>query len=142
MSNDLSFISVLLADDRPSDLEMATLVLKRISPRIQIRCFSDGNSLLEYVRNERPDPTLLILDQIMPGLSGVELAKELKSQELVHAPIYLLSGSELYLQKVLPEDLAILNGHYVKPLNFSDNLALFSRMCHEAIDQARLRAVS
>jgi two-component system phosphate regulon response regulator PhoB len=51
----------------------------------------DGTTALELARKEHPD--LLILDWMMPGMSGVEIAKALREEpKTAHTPIIMLTA--------------------------------------------------
>lgn len=63
---------------------------------------SDGEEGLEKVRNEKPD--FILLDLMMPKLSGIQVLKELKTNlETKDIPVAILS--------VIPEDDSMLEGN-------------------------------
>jgi DNA-binding NarL/FixJ family response regulator len=67
--------SVLIADDLTSVLsEVAKLLDKSFEI---VGMVSDGQTALESIRALQPD--LAVLDISMPGMSGIEVARELKS---------------------------------------------------------------
>jgi CheY-like chemotaxis protein len=66
--------SILVVDDDP---EIVTLLSTRLSRRgYKISTASDGTRALELVKKELPD--LVLLDVMMPGKSGWEVARALK----------------------------------------------------------------
>lgn len=133
MMESLSSHPVMLVDDRQSDLEMATLVFKRIDPQQAIRSFSRGEDLLAYLaEHPKVRPVAFLIDQLMPGLSGIEVAAHLRHTPFDQVPTYLLSGSELYLQQVIEKDRAHLQGCYVKPLTLREYKILFTQILEEA----------
>ena len=68
---------ILLADD---DLDIRTLVRLAIEPLdCDIIEASDGEMALEHILVEAPD--LVVLDVMMPGLTGWEICKYVKSKE-------------------------------------------------------------
>lgn len=68
---------ILLADD---DLDIRTLVRLAIEPLdFDIIEASDGEEALEQILVEAPD--LVVLDVMMPGLTGWEVCKYIKSRE-------------------------------------------------------------
>ena len=73
---------ILIADDeQPLRLLVrATLEDESGEERYQIIEAADGNEALEMARKERPELTLL--DIQMPGLSGLEVCKVLKSDPI------------------------------------------------------------
>jgi DNA-binding response OmpR family regulator len=66
--------SILVVDDDP---EIVTLLSTRLSRRgYKISTASDGTRALELAKRELPD--LVLLDVMMPGKSGWEVARALK----------------------------------------------------------------
>ena len=66
--------SILVVDDDP---EIVTLLSTRLSKRgYKISTANDGSKALELAKRELPD--LVLLDVMMPGKSGWEVARALK----------------------------------------------------------------
>lgn len=65
--------TVLLVDDEPGNLQVLRHTLQDDH---RLLFAKDGDAALELVRNDRPD--LILLDVMMPGLSGYEVCKRLK----------------------------------------------------------------
>ena len=66
--------SILVVDDDP---EISTLLSTRLGKRgYTVSTAGDGNKALEVARRDLPD--LVILDVMMPGKSGWEVARALK----------------------------------------------------------------
>jgi len=73
--------SILVVDDDP---EIVTLLSTRLSRRgYKISTASDGTRALELVKKEKPD--LVLLDVMMPGKSGREVARALKQDPATQA---------------------------------------------------------
>lgn len=66
---------ILVVDDVLSNVLLLKALLS--SKNFQIMTANNGNGCLEAVRNEQPD--LILLDVMMPDMSGFEVAKILKS---------------------------------------------------------------
>ncbi len=85
---------------------------------------TSGLKGLEEIKNS--PPKIILLDIIMPVLSGDELCKKIKSDKnLKHIPIYFLTaipGAEV--EKKIEETGA--NGYILKPFNFTDFNFLFN----------------
>jgi CheY-like chemotaxis protein len=79
--------SVLVIDDDPDVRDFIVTSLEEQGYRV--REASDGRKGLKAFRDERPD--LVILDFIMPGLSGAEVAKRIL-REVPGQPILFVSG--------------------------------------------------
>ncbi|MFL6024026.1 MAG: response regulator [Marmoricola sp.] len=71
--------SVLLVDDEPDIRELARLFLEMDG--LQVNEAADGTAALKRFAelNPPPQPSVVILDNRMPGLSGVEVAEKMLS---------------------------------------------------------------
>jgi DNA-binding response OmpR family regulator len=109
--------TVLVVDDDP---EIVTMVSLRLGKRgYRVITASDGNEALEAARRERP--ALIVLDVMMPGRTGWEVARALKQDPVTEkvkivmltaigasvnemtSPIY---GADAYIDK--PFDFTVL----------------------------------
>lgn len=66
---------ILVVDDNPTNVELIKAQLKPFS--CQLVCAYDGEEALEKVKEQTPD--LILLDLMMPKLSGYEVCKVLKN---------------------------------------------------------------
>jgi len=73
---DLSTATILLVDDNAQNLELMQAFLEELPCKIQTA--SDGVEAIEMV--ERRCPNLIILDVMMPRMSGFEVCQKVKSQ--------------------------------------------------------------
>jgi CheY-like chemotaxis protein len=81
---------ILVVDDDPDIREILALVLD--SEGLDILTARDGTDALEVLRRE-PEVALIILDLMMPRMSGPELVRVLrKDAALAQIPIVVLSG--------------------------------------------------
>jgi DNA-binding response OmpR family regulator len=65
---------ILIVDDDADIVEAMRLVLEKRGHKVSIA--GDGNEGLSKARAEKPD--VIVLDVMMPGLDGFEVARELK----------------------------------------------------------------
>ncbi|MBU3914391.1 response regulator [bacterium] len=83
----MSNLKVLLVDD---ESEFVSTLAERLYLRgIHANTANDGEDALRAVMDDKPD--LVILDIKMPGLSGIEVLKEIKKID-PQLPIILLTG--------------------------------------------------
>ncbi len=75
MPNLLPKQSVLVVDDTPDNIDLLTEVL---SDDYRIRVATSGEKALKIVYSDEP-PDLILLDIMMPGLSGLEICRRLKA---------------------------------------------------------------
>ena len=73
---DLSTASILLVDDNAQNLELMQAFLDELP--CKLRTASDGVEAIESIDREQPD--LVILDVMMPRMSGFEICQKIKSQ--------------------------------------------------------------
>ena len=81
--------SILIADDEPNQLELMAYNLKKAD--FAIHQAENGEDALEKVEELNPD--LVILDWMMPNMSGIEVCRILRSKvETKNIPIIILSA--------------------------------------------------
>jgi DNA-binding response OmpR family regulator len=68
---------VLIAEDNPQNAELVEAYLGE--HEFEIRTAGDGEQALHFVRSWRPD--LILLDVMMPKISGFEVCKRLRADE-------------------------------------------------------------
>lgn len=80
---------VLLIEDEPNIAEAIRFILKRADWEVSIR--SDGAEALPAIETLRPD--VLILDLMLPGLSGLEILQRLRARaEWADLPVLMLTA--------------------------------------------------
>lgn len=80
---------VVVIDDEPFILMMIEDKLKRAG--LQVTALRESVGAMEVIRKERPD--LILLDWMMPELSGLELCHKLKADaDLLAIPIFMLTA--------------------------------------------------
>ena len=86
---DLDGKTVLCADD---DLEILSLVTRHVrSLGATVLEASDGEEALKVARRERPD--LIVLDVMMPGMSGWEVCRAVREDESLEGTgVLMLTG--------------------------------------------------
>ena len=67
--------SILVVDDTPDNL---TLMADLLKDHYRVRVANNGERALKIVRGDTP-PDLILLDIMMPGLSGHEVCEQLKA---------------------------------------------------------------
>lgn len=80
---------VLIADDEPNIVISLEFLMKREGHAVSVA--RDGPAALAAIRTERPD--LVLLDVMMPGLSGFEVCQAVRADEaLAGVKILMLSA--------------------------------------------------
>jgi len=89
MENNLKPIRVLIADDEPNQLELVRFNLKQENYEVTIAL--DGEQTLLLAQDILPD--IIILDWMMPRMSGIEVCRHLRSNQVTkEIPIIILSA--------------------------------------------------
>ncbi len=120
-ANDL--VDVLLVEDDPGDALMATETLELARKNGRFHVVADGQSALRFLRRtgefaDAPSPRLVLLDLNLPGLSGLEVLAEIKSDpELRIIPVIVLSSSR-HPDDILRSYAAHANAYVIKPVDF------------------------
>ena len=88
---------IQLVDDTPENLDFLALMLTKAG--YEVRIAINGEVALESIRFHRPD--LILLDIMMPGLSGFEVCEQLKADELTrNIPVIFISAMSDTADKV------------------------------------------
>ena len=82
-------IRILVADDEPNQLELLTFNL--VQADYEVIRSEDGRQALDMIEEHRPD--LVIIDWMMPHMSGIDVCRTLRSRaETRQLPIIMLSA--------------------------------------------------
>jgi DNA-binding response OmpR family regulator len=82
---------VLLVEDEPNIAEAIRFLLSRDGWRVSH--VAEGDLALARIRSDRPD--LVILDHMLPGLSGIEIVEALRADadpDLAALPVLMLTA--------------------------------------------------
>jgi two-component system, sensor histidine kinase and response regulator len=80
---------ILAVDDTPDNLFLIQLALEQEGHKVQLA--HDGNTALEQIKKSPPD--LILLDVMMPGLSGYEVTQRIREDlSLPFIPIILITA--------------------------------------------------
>ncbi len=113
--------TLLLVDDEPANLQVLRHTLQ---DDYRLLFAKDGHKALELARSDRPD--LILLDVMMPGMSGYEVCKRLKQETATAAiPVIFVTALTEIDNEQLGFDLGAVD-YIGKPL-------------HPQIVQARVR---
>ena len=118
--------TILLAEDNPADAEMAMDALREAKLANPVVHVEDGVEALDYLKyrgafasRAKSDPAVVLLDIKMPRLDGLEVLKQMRSDEtLRRVPVVILSSSREESDLVRSWDLGV-NAYVVKPVDVS-----------------------
>lgn len=113
---------VLVVDDSEDTARMMRVLIRRQGHEVTL-AFT-GREAIEAARVHRPD--VVLLDLILPDMSGAEVAEELRRSEgFERTAFFAVSG---YGPERIP---AVFDGHFAKPLDHSALTGLLSRLSSE-----------
>lgn len=108
---------IVVIDDQIQVLEMEMLMLQRLG--YNAVAFQEGLSALDYIREHGDDIDLIVSDQTMPSLTGLELALEML-EDFPFLPLVLISGyNDLDPDNVL-RDYPNIKAVLKKPITSTD----------------------
>lgn len=107
---------LLVVDDEPQILRIMRTSLPMRG--FEVRTVSSGEEALEEIRKELPDA--IILDLMMPGMTGLEVCRRLR--EFSKVPIVVLSARGSEKDKVAALDLGA-DDYVTKPFSMEELLA-------------------
>lgn len=83
--------TVLVVDDTPENIDLLSAVLE---PYYRVKVATSGERALQLVMGNSP-PDLILLDVVMPGLSGLDVCRKLKAHpQHCHIPIMFVTSRE------------------------------------------------
>lgn len=113
----MTALTIVVADDDAPSLEMLAMFLEMGGHRVHTA--ADGHTAWKLAVDLQPD--LVILDASMPGLSGAEVARQIRADErLAGCRLVALSGRDA----CDAEQPQLFDRYFVKPVSPSDLLAV------------------
>ena len=118
---------ILLVEDDPKDVELTLIALEEYNLANEVVVASDGEQALNYLYyrgnytgRRRENPAVLLLDLKLPKVDGLEVLKQIKSDEnLRMLPVVVLTSSREEKDLVASYRLGV-NAYVVKPVDFHE----------------------
>jgi adenylate cyclase len=118
---------VVLADDNEAFREVTAKLLERLG--YSVVTAPDGRQALQAVRQHSPD--LLVLDIMMPGMSGIDVVKQVRDQDrLIGIVMVTAFGSEEVAVKALT---AGADDYLIKPLDYQEAFIRLERVVERSL---------
>lgn len=96
--------SVLIIEDEPFIIEALTFLLEREG--LNLSSYSDGEGCLDVISDIKPD--LLILDMMLPNVSGMEILENIRnSREFSALPVLMLTAKGQVRDREAAEDAGV-----------------------------------
>ena len=108
--------TILIVDDEPTIVEVVGLYLQREGFRVVTA--ADGNAAIAAIEQQRPD--LVVLDLMLPGLGGLEIARRLRASGAL--PIIMLTARGEETDRVVGLELGA-DDYVTKPFSARELVA-------------------
>jgi CheY-like chemotaxis protein len=118
---------ILLVEDDPRDVELTLTALEEYKLANEVVVARDGQQALDYLRcrgeystRALENPAVLLLDLKLPKVDGLEVLKEIRTDErLKLIPVVVLTSSQEEKDMVRSYTLGV-NAYVVKPVDFHE----------------------
>ena len=118
---------ILLVEDDPKDVELTLTALEDYNLANEVVVAPDGEEALDYLycrekyrARASENPAVLLLDLKLPKVDGLEVLKQIKSDEKFRMiPVVVLTSSHEEKDMVASYKLGV-NAYVVKPVDFHE----------------------
>lgn len=127
---------ILLVEDNRMDIELTLDAFREAHLSNIVHVASNGETALDYLhgrsgyadRTKYPPPDLILLDLKLPGISGFDVLKEIKSTEgLKRIPVVILTSSIEESDRGKGYD-NYANSYLLKPISFEGFLKVVKQI--------------
>jgi len=124
----MEHIEILMVEDNKDDAELILRALKKVNCANHLVHVSDGEEALDFIfargeyitRQGLNIPKVILLDIKMPKVDGIEVLRQIKSNEATRKiPVVIMTSSNEERDIVLSYNLGV-NSFVVKPVEFGD----------------------
>ncbi len=86
---------VLLVEDRPADVRLTKRALRRAGyDHLEVDVAENGREALDYLKNGKNKPDIVLLDWMMPLVNGEEVLEAMQSDPVLRSmPVVVLTTS-------------------------------------------------
>jgi signal transduction histidine kinase/CheY-like chemotaxis protein/HPt (histidine-containing phosphotransfer) domain-containing protein len=91
---DFTGVKVLVVDDSPTNLDVARGLLGKY--KLTVDCAASGYEAIDKVKADGSDYTLIFMDHMMPGMDGIDTAKQIRALDTEYVkkvPIVALTAN-------------------------------------------------
>jgi len=121
-----NYVEILLIEDNLHEAELAIRALKKHNLTDRLKHIDDGADALDFIfsngaysdRSNSLNPKLILLDLKLPKVGGLEILRQLKTDERTKMiPVVVLTSSKEEKDVIESYKLGV-NSYIVKPVNF------------------------
>ena len=123
-----SKVEILLVEDNPHDAEMTIRALKKVNLANRLIHVKDGAEALDFIfakgafagRGIENKPKVILLDIKMPKVDGIEVLRQIKSNDTTRTiPVVIMTSSKEEQDIINSYNLGV-NSYVVKPVDFEN----------------------
>jgi len=115
--------TITIIEDEPFIIEALSFILEKEG--FIVKSISDGAKAIEFVKHTNPD--LVILDIMLPNVSGMKILEDIRSTKLIaELPVLMLTAKGQKKDRRAAEDAGV-NEFMTKPF---DNAELIQQIKH------------
>ena len=115
--------TITIIEDEPFIIEALSFILKKEG--FIVKSISDGAKAIEFVKDTNPD--LVILDIMLPNVSGMKILEDIRSTKLIaELPVLMLTAKGQKKDQRAAEEAGV-NEFMTKPF---DNAELIQQIKH------------
>jgi CheY-like chemotaxis protein len=127
---------ILLVEDDPNDIELTERAFRKVNLLNELKVVTDGQEALDYLfcqgdysqRNPTDLPNVVLLDLNMPKVSGFEVLKQIRQNEITRfLPVVVMTSSSHDLDR-LKSYREGCNSYVQKPVNFDDFVSAVNQL--------------
>lgn len=128
MDDTVREVEILLVEDNPTDAELAIRALKKSNLANKLEWVKDGAEALDFIfakgayaqRSVTNGPKVILLDLRLPKVDGMEVLRQIKSDERTHTiPVVVLTSSKEDRDVAESYQLGV-NSYISKPVEFDE----------------------
>lgn len=142
---DANAVEILLVEDDPHDVELTLRALRKHNLANHVLVVGDGARALDFIfargefdgRDVENGPKVILLDLKLPKVDGLEVLRQVKSDERARViPVVVLTSSREEQDVVESYELGV-NSYLVKPVDFDKfieavaELGFYWLLCNE-----------
>ena len=121
-------VEILLVEDSTADAEMTIRALKKVNLANKLVHLKDGEEALNFIfaREQFSDrkaanvPKVIMLDIKMPKVDGIEVLRQLKSNDITRTIPVIIMTSSKEEQDIINSYKLGVNSYVVKPVEFEE----------------------
>ncbi|MCW3124180.1 MAG: response regulator receiver protein [Flavipsychrobacter sp.] len=130
-------LKIILVEDNEWDIDLMNYSLKQKKVPYELEIYNHGVAAFRLFEKMTVAPDIIILDQNLPGVNGVELLRTIKKNELLrNVPVLAMSNAcpPEYIQQLQQEGA---NKFINKPMDVKDMGAVIDTIVQLTATQAK-----